>query len=122
MGSGYNKVILLGNLVRDVELRYTPSNKAVADVPIAVNGFRDDDTCFVDLTIWQRQAEVAAEYLKKGSPVLIEGRLEQDRWEDSQGDKKSKHKVTVERLTLVPTSGGGAEPVPAGASSNEIPF
>ncbi len=105
--ASYNRVILLGNLTRDVELRYTPSQTAVTDVTLAVNDRRKspsgewvDDTSFVDVTIWGRTAEIASQYLGKGSPVMIEGRLKQDKWE-ADGQKRSKLKVVCERMQLI---------------------
>jgi single-strand DNA-binding protein len=112
MGS-FNRVILLGNLTRDPEIRYTPSGTAVADIGLAVNDRRKnangewvDETTFVDVTLWGRTAEVASEYLSKGSPVLIEGRLKLDSWE-AEGQKRSKLKVVAERMQMVGSKGGG---------------
>lgn len=102
-----NRVILMGNLTKDVEVRNTPSGKAVADVGLAVNenrknqaGEQIQETTFVDATFWGRTAEIAAEYLSKGSPVLIEGRLKLDQWE-ADGQKRSKLKVVCERMQMV---------------------
>ncbi|HIQ20858.1 MAG TPA: single-stranded DNA-binding protein, partial [Planctomycetes bacterium] len=90
--ASYNRVILMGNLTRDPELRYTPNGTAVVDLRLAVNdrvknasGEWVDQPTFVDVTLWARQAEVASEYLSKGSPVLIEGRLKLDTWETKDG-------------------------------------
>lgn len=114
--ASFNRVILLGNLTRDPECRYIPSGLAVADVGIAVNDRKKlpsgewvDETTFVDITLWGRQAEVAGEFCKKGSPVLIEGRLKLDTWE-TEGQKRSKLKVIGEKIQLLPRSeqGGGA--------------
>lgn len=111
--ASYNRVILLGNLTRDVELRYIPSGMAVTDIGLAVNDRRKnssgewvEETTFVDVTLWGRQAEVASEYLSKGSPVLIEGRLKLDSWE-KDGQKFSKLRVTGERMQMVGARGGG---------------
>ena len=85
--ASYNRVVLMGNLTRDVELRYTPSGTAVTDISLAVNervkrnDQWSDEVHFFDVTLWSRTAEIAGEYLSKGSPVLIEGRLKHDRWE-----------------------------------------
>ena len=113
MGS-YNRVILLGNLTRDPELRYIPSGTAVTDIGVAVNeryknasGEWVDETTFVDVTLWARQAEVASEYLSKGSPVFIEGRLKLDSWETPDGEKRSKLKVVSLRMQMVGPRGGG---------------
>ncbi len=113
MGS-YNRVILLGNLTRDPELRFTPSGTAVADIGLAVNdrvknasGEWVEQPTFVEVTLWTRTAEIASEYLSKGSPVLIEGRLKLDTWETNQGEKRSKLRVVCERMQMVgPRSGG----------------
>ena len=105
--ASFNKVILLGNLTRDVEVRYTPSGTAVSEVGLAVNDRRKDaagnwvdETTFVDVTLWGRQAEVAGEYLGKGSPVLIEGRLKLSQWE-KDGQKRSKLSVVAENMRML---------------------
>ncbi len=112
--ASYNRVILVGNLTRDPELRYTPSGTAVTEVGLAVNDRRktangewQDETTFVDVTLWARQAEVANEYLSKGSPVLIEGRLKLDTWENKEGQKRSKLHVVGERMQMLGGRGGG---------------
>ena len=105
--ASYNRVVLLGNLTRDVELKYLPSGTAVADIGLAVNDRRKnqagewvDDPTFVDITLWGRTAEVASEYLGKGASVLIEGRLKLDTWE-TEGQKRSKLKVIGERMQML---------------------
>ena len=111
--ASFNRVILVGNLTRDPECRYIPSGTAVADIGLAVNDRRKnattgewvDETTFVDVTLWGRQAEIASEYLSKGSPLLVEGRLKLDTWE-AEGQKRSKLKVIGERLQLLGASGG----------------
>ncbi len=148
--ASFNKVLLLGNLTRDPEVRYTPKGSAVADLGIAVNrsytldnGEKREEVTFVDVTFWGRQAEVAGEYLKKGRPVFIEGRLQLDTWDDKQsGQKRSKLKVIGEMMQMLgsrPGAGGDADegggaPRPARSSSpppktaaaepddDEIPF
>lgn len=113
--ASFNRVIILGNITRDVELRYTPGGAAVAEIGLAVNDKRKnaqgeyvDDTTFVDVTLWNRTAEIANEYLSKGSPVLIEGRLKLDTWQDKNtGDKRSKLRVVGERMQLLGGKGGG---------------
>jgi len=116
--ASFNKVILLGNLTRDPEVRYTPKGTAVTELGMAVNrvytaenGEKREDTTFVDVTLWGRTAEIAGEYLKKGRPVFIEGRLQLDTWDDKQsGQKRSKLKVVGEGLQLIgsrPGGGGG---------------
>ncbi len=110
-----NKVLLLGNLTRDPELRYTPKGTAVADIGIAVNrrvsdgqGNWSDDTTFVDVTVWGNTAENAQKFLSKGRAVFIEGRLQLDTWEDKQsGQKRSKLKVVGENLQFLPDGKGG---------------
>ena len=114
--ASFNRVILLGNVTRDPELRYIASGTAVTDLGLAVNekwknanGEWVDEVTFVDVTLWARNAEVASEYLSKGSPVLIEGRLRMDSWEDKQtGQKRSKLKVVGDRIQLLGTKGQGA--------------
>ncbi len=114
--SSFNKVILLGNLTRDPQVRYTPGGTAVAELGLAVNrtwfdqktNSRRDETTFVDVTLWGRQAEVAGEYLAKGRQVLIEGRLQLDSWEDKEsGQKRSKLKVVCENMRMVGGREGG---------------
>src|SRR5580704_10436396 len=116
--SSFNKVILLGNLTRDPQVRYTPGGTAVAELGLAINrtwfdqktNSKRDETTFVDVTLWGRQAEVAGEYLAKGRQVLIEGRLHLDSWEDKEsGQKRSKLKVVCENMKMVggPRGEGG---------------
>jgi single-strand DNA-binding protein len=111
--ASFNRVILLGNLTRDPELRYLQSGTAVVDIGLAVNDKRKnangewvEETTFVDVTLWGRTAEVVGEYLGKGSPVLIEGRLKLDTWEGQDGQKRSKLKVVGERMQMVGAKGG----------------
>lgn len=112
--ASFNRVIVMGNLTRDVEVRYLQSGMAVADIGIAVNDKRKnqqtgewiEEVTFVDVTLWGRTAEVASEYLSKGSPIFIEGRLKLDQWE-KDGQKHSKLKVVGERMQMVGAKGGG---------------
>jgi single-strand DNA-binding protein len=112
--ASFNRVILMGNLTRDVEVKYLPSGTAVAEIGLAVNEKRKDQktgqmvehVTFVDITLWERNAEIAAEYLSKGSPILVEGRLKLDTWE-SEGQKRSKLKVVAEGFRMLGTKGGG---------------
>jgi single-strand DNA-binding protein len=111
--ASYNRVILMGNLTRDVQLRYTPGGTPVTEVGLAVNDRRKnangewiDETTFVDVTFWGRTAEVAAEYLSKGSPVFVEGRLKLDTWE-KDGQKNYKLRVVCDRMQLLSGAGGG---------------
>lgn len=121
--ASFNRVILLGNLTRDPQVRYTPGGTAVAEIGLAVNrqwfdkqtNSRKEDTTFVDVTLWGRTAEIAGEYLAKGRQVLIEGRLQTDSWDDKEtGQKRSKLKVVCENMTMVGgrTDGGGGGPRP----------
>ena len=103
----FNKVMLMGNLTRDPEVRYTPSGMAVSDLGLAVNrsfkgsdGQAKEETCFVRVTVWARQAENCAQYLKKGSPVFVEGRLKYDEWE-KDGQKQSRLSVVGERVQFL---------------------
>ncbi len=112
--ASYNRVILVGNLTRDPELRYIPSGTAVSDIGLAVNDRVKqgsewvDETTFVDVTLWARTAEVANEYLSKGSSVLIEGRLKLESWENNEGQKRSKLKVIADRMQMLGGRGGGS--------------
>ncbi len=120
--ASFNKVILLGNLTRDPEVRYTPKGTAVTELGMAVNrvytaenGEKREETTFVDITLWGRTAEIAGEYLKKGRPVFIEGRLQLDTWDDKQsGQKRSKLKVVGEGLQLIGSRPGGGGGVAGG--------
>lgn len=111
--ASYNRVILMGNITRDVELRYTPSNMAVTDIGLAVNDKRKtasgewvDEVTFVDITLWGRNAEIVSQYLSKGSPLLVEGRLKLDTWE-KDGKKNSKLKVVGEFVRMLGGKGDG---------------
>lgn len=117
--ASFNKVILMGNLTRDPEVRYLPSGSAVAEIGLAVNrswfdkqsNQRKEEVTFINVTLWGRTAEIAGEYLTKGRGVLIEGRLQLDQWDDREsGQKRSKLKVVGEQMTMMPRageSGGG---------------
>lgn len=114
--ASFNKVILLGNLTRDPEVRYTPKGSAVCDLGLAVNrnytldnGEKREEVTFVDVVLWARLAEIAGEYLKKGRPVFIEGRLQMDSWDDKQtGQKRTKLRVVGETMQLLGSRPGGA--------------
>lgn len=104
----FNKVIMIGNLTRDVELRYLPSGSALATIGLASNrrykkqdGTPGEEVCFVDVKLFGRTAEVANQYLKKGSQILIEGRLTLESWQDASGTKKSKHTITAESMQML---------------------
>ncbi len=111
--ASFNRVILLGNVTRDPEIKYIPNGTAVSEIGLAVNDRRKgpngdwiEETTFVDVTLWGRTAEIASEYLSKGSPVLIEGRLKLDTWE-KEGKKNSKLRVIGETMQLLGSKGGG---------------
>jgi single-strand DNA-binding protein len=117
--ASFNRVVLVGNLTRDVELRHTPNNTAVTDIAIAVNERIKrneqwvDEAHFFDITLWGRLAEIAAEYLSKGSSVLVEGRLKLDRWEQD-GQKRSKIKIVGEKMQML----GGGNRSSSGSNAN----
>src|ERR1700757_723641 len=120
--ASFNKVILLGNLTRDPEVRYTPKGSAVCDLGIAVNrvyttdsGERREEVTYVDVVLWARLAEIAGEYLKKGRPIFIEGRLQLDTWDDKQsGQKRSKLRVIGETMQLLGSRPSGGAPASGG--------
>src|SRR5258708_19422400 len=120
-----NRVLLIGNLTRDPEVRYTPKGTAVADIGIAVNrvysgedGEKKEEVTFVDVTLWGRQAEVAQEYLKKGRQVFVEGRLQLDTWDDKQtGQKRSRLRVVAENMQMLGTRGHTQPAAPSPAAS-----
>jgi len=110
-----NKVMLMGNLTRDPELRYTPNNTAVANLGMAINrtwfnkqtNEKQDETTFVDLEAWGRTAEVLNQYLKKGRPLYVEGRLKLDQWQDKEsGGNRSKLKIVIETFEFLDSRGG----------------
>ena len=141
--AAYNRVVLVGNITREIELRYTQSGTAVTDIGLAINerkknqsGEWVDDPQFIDVTLWGRTAEVAAEYLGKGSPILIEGRLKLETWE-SDGQTRSKLKVIGEKMQMlgkaktspnttdenaVTAGATDGTPVTAGAPEEDVPF
>ncbi len=117
--ASFNKVVLLGNLTRDPQVRYTPGGTAVAEIGLAVNrtwfdkesNSKKEEVTFCDVTLWGREAEVASEYLTKGKPVLIEGRLKLDSWDDkTTGQKRSKLGVVCEHMQMLGQGGGAAAP------------
>ena len=130
MAASFNRVILAGNVTRDPELRYIASGTAVCDLGLAINDRRKqgeewvEETTFVDVTLWARQAEVAGEYLEKGSPVLLEGRLKLETWE-SDGERRSKLKIIGEKFQMLGSrKERRQEPVAAGpdVGDGELPF
>jgi single-strand DNA-binding protein len=131
-----NKVFLIGNLTRPPELRYTPSGTAVSDIRLAVNrsyttqgGERREETCFLTVVVWGKQAESSAQYLDKGSPVLVEGRLQTRDWETRDGQKRNVVEVVAERLQFLGRARAGtpgptdAEPAEEpSAAADDVPF
>ena len=128
-----NKVILIGNVTRDPEVKFTSKGSAVTDIGLAINrnytldnGEKREETTFVDVELWGRLAEIAGEYAKKGRPIYVEGRLRMDTWEDkASGQKRSRMKVVGENLQLLGgrTEGGGGRPAGGGGDheSHEAP-
>lgn len=121
--ASFNRVILLGNITRDIEVRYTPSQTAVTEIGMAVNDRRKnangewvEETTFVDVTLWGRTAEVAGQYLSKGSPILVEGRLKLDTWE-TDGQKRSKLRVVGEKMQMIGGRAGSGSPPDSGGSA-----
>lgn len=110
----YNRVVLVGNLTRDIEMRYTPTGTAVGATGIAVtrkfttNGEKREETCFVDISFFGRTAEIANQYLSKGSKVLVEGRLKYEQWTDQNGQNRSKHTISVENMEMLGSSAQGS--------------
>ena len=120
----FNKIILVGNLTRDIELRYSQGGMGIAKTAIATsrkftsNGEKKEEVCFVDITFFGRSAEVANQYLRKGSKILVEGRLNFEQWVDQNGGKRSKHSVTVETMQMLDSKGdnqGGGYNAPSAA-------
>jgi len=107
----FNKIILVGNLTRDIELRYSQGGLGIAKTAIATsrkftsNGEKKEEVCFVDITFFGRSAEVANQYLRKGSKILVEGRLQFEQWVDQNGQKRSKHSVIVETMQMLDSKG-----------------
>lgn len=122
-----NKVMLMGNLTRDPEIRYTPKGRAVSDIGLAINrvyttesGEKREETTFVDITLWGRQAEIVKEYCGKGRPLYVEGWLQMDTWDDKQtGQKRSKLKVVADNIQLLGSRQGGGAPPPQSSYSDD---
>jgi len=127
--TGFNKVILIGNLTKNPELRYTPSGTPVTSFGLAVNRkFRQgeelkDEVCYIDIVVFGKQAEHCGQYLNKGNGVIVDGRLQQRRWETEDGQKRSKHEVVAQTVTFLPKrqesggeSGQSGQPGPADES------
>ena len=130
----YNKVLLMGNLTRDPQLKQTPNNMSVAEIGLACNrkfkgkdGEMREETTFVDCEAWGRTAETMAKYLSKGRPVFVEGRLKLDQWEDKDGNNRSKLRVVIESFQFIDSRGGQSSPPPQEAAttappSDDVPF
>jgi len=124
----FNKVILLGRLTRDPELRYTPAGSPVCNFDLAVNrsyttqaGERRDEVCFITIEVWGKQAETCAEYLKKGRQALVEGHLKQRSWETPEGQKRSKHEVVAQRVQFLDARAAPSAAAPGGPAGEEDP-
>lgn len=123
----FNKIVLVGHLTRDIELRYTTAGAAIGNSAIAVtrkytlNGEKREETCFIDLTFFGKQAEVSNQYLQKGSKLLIEGRLKFDQWTDSNGQNRSKHSVAVEVMEMLGDAKQNNQGHQQGGYSNQRP-
>jgi single-strand DNA-binding protein len=125
--ASFNKVILMGNLTRDPEIRQAGTGVKVADLGLAVteswrdkNGQTKEVTCFVDVVVWDKLAELCGQYLTKGRPILVEGRLQMDEWKNKEGEKRSKLRVRAETVKFLGTKPAGAAPQ-AGASGQTAP-
>lgn len=123
----YNKVMLMGHLTRDPEMKFLPSNTAVANFGLAINrkwtdqqGNKKDETCFVDCVAFGKQAETINQYVKKGDPFFIDGRLKLDQWEDKQGGKRSKLSVVVEGFQFIRSGDGGGQKQAVGQEEMEF--
>ncbi len=131
--ASYNRVMLMGNLCRDPELRKTPGDASVSELRMAVNevfvrkGTQEkvERTCYVDVVVWHRQAELCHQYLAKGSPLFVEGRLEYDEWKNPQGETRNKLRVRADRIQFIGAPRGGssaqADPAPAGPRPSPPP-
>ena len=123
----FNKIVLVGHLTRDIELRYTQSGAAIGSSGIAitrkfsVNGEKREETCFIDLTFFGKQAEVSNQYLQKGSKLLVEGRLKFDQWQDSNGQNRSKNSVAVEVMEMLGDAKQNNQGYQQGSYSNQRP-
>jgi single-strand DNA-binding protein len=119
----YNKIILAGNLTRDIEIKYTSGGMAIATVGLASNrkfksqtGEQKEEVLFVDVTFFGRQAEIVNQYLRKGSRILVDGRLKLDQWTAQDGSKRSKHSITAESMTMLDTKGTNPSDVQMGGN------
>ena len=121
-----NRVMLVGNLTRDPVLRKTPAGVSCADISIAVNesytskeGKTQETACFVEVVAWEKQAEACGEFLKKGVPVFVEGKLQYDQWEDKEGQKRNRIRVRADRVQFMGRPGGGTRPEEASRARRE---
>ena len=123
----FNRIILVGNLTKPIELRYTQSGAAIGSCGIAVtrkytlNGEKREETCFIDITFFGKHAEIANQYLSKGSKLLVEGRLKFDQWMDNNGQNRSKHTVAVENMTMLGEPKQSNQGYQQGGYSNQRP-
>ena len=123
----FNKVILIGNLTRDPELRYTPQGTSVCNFGIAVNRkYRQGDemkeeVTFINIVVFGKQADTCGQYLNKGNPVLVEGRLQERRWETEDGQKRSKHEVVAQTVRFLPRKQSGTNSEPMGGGDTVPP-
>ncbi|HJN72140.1 MAG: single-stranded DNA-binding protein [Phycisphaerae bacterium] len=130
----YNKVLLMGNLTRDPQLKQTPNNMSVAEIGLACNrkfkgkdGEMREEVTYVDCEAWGRTAETMSKYLSKGKPVFVEGRLKLDQWQDKEGNNRSKLRVVIESFQFIDSRGGQSSTPPAAATttappSDDVPF
>ena len=126
MAASLNKTFLIGNLTRDPELRYIPSGTAVASFGLAVNrtytnsdGEKVDDVCYIDIVAWNRLAEICGQYLTKGKPVFVEGRLQMNSWEQEDGKKRSKLELVAQNIQFL---GGGKADTESEDADSDVPF
>ncbi len=129
--ASYNRVIVIGNLTRDPELKRTPSGAAVCDLRLAVSesyrnkeGERIERPVFVDVVVWNQQAEICNQYLSKGSPVFVEGRLQYDEWKTPQGETRSKLRIVASRTQFIgahQSHESSAQPVDSSAATDALP-
>ena len=123
----FNRIVLVGNLTKPIELRYTQSGAAIGSTGIAVtrkytlNGEKREETCFIDITFFGKQAEIANQYLSKGSKLLIEGRLKFDQWTDNNGQNRSKHSIAVESIEMLGDAKQNNQGYQQGGYSNQRP-
>jgi len=122
----FNKIILVGNLTRDIEMRFSQGGMAIVKTAIATSrkfksntGEQKEEVCFVDITFFGRSAEIANQYLRKGSKILVEGRLVFEQWTDQNGQKRSKHGVTVEVMQMLDSKGNALSNQPMGNTNQQ---